>query len=593
MRWALGAVLTVLTTATFATPVRAQNVERCAGLTGGERRSCIMEETNDRAPGAAVPQTAPPEQDRSELPPVRPSPEPAGPDEAEQRREMEQQQQARRRQEMEAEQRRQQQEDARRQQQEADHRRQQEEAGRRREEEASERRRAEEARLRAGEASRATVVAPPSLLPAVWAQPNIRFLEFNQLDANDSRLYSSAEWALAPETEERSARVNWTCLSTVYAIIEHARGNAGYRVGPDTYRDNAGGSVPIAGVRAGSDAPIGASSIQTIRSQLSQGNPVILRGFTPTLGQGHYVLAIGINGAGNIVAIDPYGGRQIEIEPSTWLSRGSRAGELRIQQYRLVDFAARSTPAPSRPTTAPPPAPPPTQPTPAPPPAPRRVTPTAPAVLTPAVPASQSPGSASSPGSTVGEVSVRLNWDSVAGAAEYDLGVRDMTTNQLVVDRRVNGSSYRADLAPGRTYRWNIRACNSAGCSAFTTPLYFRTPTAAPPPPTPPPPPPSRPTATVPAVPGDPSPGNSTGPGSTASSASVRLNWDSVAGADEYDLGIRDVVTNRLVVDRRVSGSSFRASLEPGRQYVWNVRACNAAGCSAFTERLYFRTPAR
>ncbi len=55
MRWALGLVLTAVAAVTFASPAHAQNPERCAGLTGGERRACILEETNDRAPGSAVP----------------------------------------------------------------------------------------------------------------------------------------------------------------------------------------------------------------------------------------------------------------------------------------------------------------------------------------------------------------------------------------------------------------------------------------------------------------------------------------------------------------------------------------------------------
>lgn len=218
-------------------------------------------------------------------------------------------------------------------------------------------------------------------------------------------------------------------------------------------------------------------------------------------------------------------------------------------------------------------------PPPSPPPAPR------PAVTAPPVPGNPSPGSAAGPGSTTGGASVQLEWRAATGAAEYDLGVRDMTTNQLVVDRRVGDTSFRARLEPGRAYRWNVRACNAAGCSSFTAPLYFRTPGGEPPPP-----PPSQPRATIPAMPDDPSPGSASGPGPVERNLTVRLNWDNVDGADEYDLGIRDMTTNRLVEDRRVDSSSFSARLEPGREYRWNVRACNSAGCSAFTRPLYFRT---
>src|SRR6185503_12286251 len=35
-------------------------------------------------------------------------------------------------------------------------------------------------------------------------------------------------------------------------------------------------------------------------------------------------------------------------------------------------------------------------------------------------------------------------------------------------------------LSAGKPYRWNVNACNSAGCSGFTTVLYFQTPAIGP-----------------------------------------------------------------------------------------------------------------
>lgn len=197
----------------------------------------------------------------------------------------------------------------------------------------------------------------------------------------------------------------------------------------------------------------------------------------------------------------------------------------------------------------------------------------------PSTPRGANPGSGSSPGPTQSGSAVQLDWDNVSGAAEYDLGVRDMTTNQLIVDRRVTSSSYSlSNLAAGRTYRWNVAACNSAGCSSFTSALYF---TMAG----------SQQQSGPPSTPRGANPGASSSPGPTQSGASVRLDWDSVSGATEYDVGVRDMTTNRLIVDRRVSSSSVTVSgLEPGRVYRWNVAACNAAGCSSFTTALYFRT---
>ena len=54
-----------------------------------------------------------------------------------------------------------------------------------------------------------------------------------------------------------------------------------------------------------------------------------------------------------------------------------------------------------------------------------------------------------------------------------------MSTNVLVVDANTSSTSYSVALNPGRPYRWNVNACNSAGCSGFTAVRYFQTPTTA------------------------------------------------------------------------------------------------------------------
>ena len=688
MRW-IPVSLAAVVMAACAWPVFAQTpAQVCEGLTGAERRACLREQrvgAVEQSP-AESPQAEPAPTQQTRPPRMRPEGEGAA------GRRNDRNDPPPPRDEAAAESR-------------AENLRRQEAERQRRRREIEQQQAAAQARQRATAPDGAR--SPERSLPAVWSRPAGEFINFDQLAASDGRLYVSSDWALGTEVEERSPRIYWTCLATVYAVIEQARGNSSYRIGPDTYRDTGGGAVPIAGVGAGSDIRVTPMTLDTLRAEFSRGNPVILRGFSPSLRQGHYVLAIGIGPSGRVVAVDPYGGRRIEIEPSTWRAEGSRAGELQIQQYRLVNFAARSSPpTQSRPTTQPPsrppappapPARPPTPPAPAtrvlvvngfeqsipattapythrfgvtgsaldavdeirwswrgpnsgssvwrrgdqnwsryapssdgrsatvrpvvvaagdpagvyrwtvtfsvggqqvsrsfdihyapdappppqpPPPAPR------PAVTAPPVPGNPSPGSGTGPGSSASGATVQLEWRTATGAVEYDLGVRDMTTNQLVVDRRVGDTSFRARLEPGRAYRWNVRACNAAGCSAFTAPLYFRTPGGEPPPP-------SQPRASVPAMPDDPSPGSASGPGPIERNLTVRLNWDNVDGADEYDLGIRDMTTNRLVEDRRVGSSSFSARLEPGREYRWNVRACNSAGCSAFTRPLYFRTPSR
>lgn len=123
----------------------------------------------------------------------------------------------------------------------------------------------------------------------------------------------------------------------------------------------------------------------------------------------------------------------------------------------------RETPAPR---ATPKPAP---KPTPTPSPTP------SPALAKPATPRGLSPGSAAAPGAVITGRQVTISWSPVSGATEYDFGIRDTITNQFLVDTQTTQTSYTATVERGRTYRWNVRACNAAGCSAFTAPLHFQT----------------------------------------------------------------------------------------------------------------------
>nr|WP_240049027.1 fibronectin type III domain-containing protein [Parerythrobacter lutipelagi] len=267
--------------------------------------------------------------------------------------------------------------------------------------------------------------------------------------------------------------------------------------------------------------------------------------------------------------------------------------------FFTVTGSTRPRPMPTRSTAPIPPVTPPPRPTatatraPAPQPAAR--------VSVPAIPRSGSPGRSRSPGDVLTDSNIRLRWSAVSGATEYDFGIRDMTTNRLVVDKRSTTTSFRTRLTAGRTYRWNVRACNSAGCSDFSSPLYFtiEQPRAAPPPAT------STSSSSRnsggqsnsgstsrassrPAMPTGMSPGYSASPGQRVRGTTVRISWDSVRGTEEYDYGIRDMTTGKLVVDRKSDRTSYTTRLESGHTYRWNVRACNSAGCSSFTVPRYF-----
>ena len=98
----------------------------------------------------------------------------------------------------------------------------------------------------------------------------------------------------------------------------------------------------------------------------------------------------------------------------------------------------------------------------------------------PAKPTGTSPGTAASPGPIQASASVTLSWGAVSGATKYGLGVVDVATGALVVNTDLSGkTTYTAGLQSGKSYRWNVNACNASACSTYTSLLYFQTPAPA------------------------------------------------------------------------------------------------------------------
>lgn len=93
----------------------------------------------------------------------------------------------------------------------------------------------------------------------------------------------------------------------------------------------------------------------------------------------------------------------------------------------------------------------------------------------PDMPADTWPGSPEGPGVMFDAATVTMNWSAVTGATEYTVSVRDMMSRQLVIDTTTTRTTHSAALPTAGVFRWNVAACNSAGCSGYTKPLYFRT----------------------------------------------------------------------------------------------------------------------
>ncbi|MBL4572625.1 MAG: fibronectin type III domain-containing protein, partial [Gammaproteobacteria bacterium] len=102
-----------------------------------------------------------------------------------------------------------------------------------------------------------------------------------------------------------------------------------------------------------------------------------------------------------------------------------------------------------------------------------------------------------------------MQWSRVSGATSYNLGLRDLDTNDLVVDRDgYTGTSYSvSSLTEGHRYRWNVQACNSSGCSAYSRVYYFQIAGGG----------------SIPEVPTVSSPGSTNSPGPSLSSTRTSL----------------------------------------------------------------------
>ncbi|GFP29816.1 putative Ig domain-containing protein [Candidatus Hakubella thermalkaliphila] len=107
---------------------------------------------------------------------------------------------------------------------------------------------------------------------------------------------------------------------------------------------------------------------------------------------------------------------------------------------------------------------------------------TAPALVQrPSPPVPSSPGSSSPPGPRIDTLTPTLQWSAVPNADYYALGisVAPYGSGNLVYNpQRVSGTSLTVPsgvLEPGKQYRWNMQAYNSAGWSELSSILYFQT----------------------------------------------------------------------------------------------------------------------
>ena len=188
-----------------------------------------------------------------------------------------------------------------------------------------------------------------------------------------------------------------------------------------------------------------------------------------------------------------------------------------------------------------------------------------------------SPGSNSFPGQTLTTLTPTLTWNTVPGATNYGVYVRDLVSNVLVVDINCASSDTIYNVLPGvlnngHQYRWNVVATSSCGstCSSnYAGVIYFQLQTSS--------------CILAGVIPSLLSPGINSSPGQTITTTTPTLSWSAVPGATNYDLVIKDMGTNTIVLNQScaTSGTSYsvpRGILVSGGHYQWYIDANNSCG---------------
>jgi subtilisin-like proprotein convertase family protein len=199
-------------------------------------------------------------------------------------------------------------------------------------------------------------------------------------------------------------------------------------------------------------------------------------------------------------------------------------------------------------------------------------------------PTINSPGSTTSPGSTLSTLTPQFTWNAVSGATGYGLYIRDMTTNTLVFNNNggpKTGTSYNLPsgyLVNGHSYRWAMTTFNSAGEGAQGSYRYFQTPGA------------------TPGTPVTIGPGSTSSPGPVETDLTPTFTWNAAPNATGYELNLQNVDTGAFVLDELfINGGSTTSytmptNLPAGTRFVWDMRAFNGTTPSSYATNRYFQT---
>ena len=192
----------------------------------------------------------------------------------------------------------------------------------------------------------------------------------------------------------------------------------------------------------------------------------------------------------------------------------------------------------------------------------------------PQAPTLDAPGSTTSPGPAISNLTPTFVWNASSGATNYGLYVRDVNTNVLVYNNDYLGNITSlvmpsGTLVAGHNYVWNMRASNSAGFSGYSTQFYFQE-------------------QAVPPTPTGLSPGGSSLPGPTVTTLTPTLTWNVSSGATAYSVAVSQVGGGTVLATNVTTNSVICPTLAYGASYLWAVSASNSAGSSPTSAVVYF-----
>lgn len=156
-----------------------------------------------------------------------------------------------------------------------------------------------------------------------------------------------------------------------------------------------------------------------------------------------------------------------------------------------------------------------------------------------------------------------FRWSAIPGADHYDLWVNDLTTGEsgIIRNRQVATNSFPTPvpLALGHTFIWTVRGINEFGLAgAWARHVVFSVD--------------SRLSAPVMQGPS----------GSMHTTTLPTFTWQSVFGADHYDLWVNNLTTGEsgVIREKFILGTTYQSmfSLPNENSYIWTVRAVDRFG---------------